>query len=207
MGPDLATVSDVDLLARIVNGEPAAVAALYDRYAGLLAALALRILRDPAECQDILHDVFVLLGERARHYVPERGTVAAWLVTLVRNLSIDRVRRRDRRGAIARDILAHEPRAAEAGADADPETQAVDAAEGARVRTALAALPPAQRATLELAFFSGLSYPEIAARENLPLGTIKSRAARALAALREALESDSGCPEAPSTPIPGQHFG
>jgi RNA polymerase sigma-70 factor, ECF subfamily len=207
MGPDLATVSDVDLLARIVDGDPAAVAQLYDRYAGLLAALALRILRDRAECEDTLHDVFVLLGERARHYVPERGSVAAWLVTLVRNLSIDRMRRRERRGAITRDILAHEPGAAEASAEADPETQVVDAAEGARVRAALAALPPAQRGTLELSFFSGLSYPEIAEKENLPLGTIKSRAARALAALREALEKDSASPRSSTSPIRGQRLG
>jgi RNA polymerase sigma-70 factor (ECF subfamily) len=113
--------------------------------------------------------------------------VTAWLVTLVRNLSIDRVRRRDRRGAIAREVLAHEP--APPAARLDPESRALEAAEVARMRRALATLPPAQRATLELSFFSGLSYPEIAEQENLPLGTIKSRAARALLALREALEA------------------
>ena len=153
-----------------------------------MVALALRIVARPrTEAEDVLHDAFVLEGERAHHYIPERGSVAAWLVTLVRNLSIDRVRRRDRRGAIAREILAHEP--SPAGTSIDPESRAVDAAEVARMRRALDALPPAQRATLELSFFSGLSYPEIAEKENLPLGTIKSRAARALLALREALEA------------------
>jgi RNA polymerase sigma-70 factor (ECF subfamily) len=186
---DQATISDADVLARIVDGDAAAVATLYDRYAGMLLALALRILRDKTECEDMLHDAFILVGERARHYVPERGSVAAWLVTLVRNLSIDRVRRRDRRGAIARDILAHEPGAG--ASSVDPEAHAVGAAEGARVRRALAVLPLAQRATLELCFFSGLSYPEIAEKENLPLGTIKSRAARALGALRDALEKET----------------
>jgi RNA polymerase sigma-70 factor (ECF subfamily) len=145
------------------------------------------VLRERTDAEDVLHDAFVLVGERAHHYAPERGTVVAWLVTLVRNLSIDRRRRRDRRSAIARDILVHESQATSSESERDPESQLVDAAEVARVRRALASLPSLQRATLELSFFSGLSYPEIAARENLPLGTIKSRAARALLALREAL--------------------
>jgi RNA polymerase sigma-70 factor (ECF subfamily) len=69
----------------------------------------------------------------------------------------------------------------------NPEADAIGASERGRVQRALATLPDAQRATLEIAFFEGLSYPEIAAREGVPLGTIKSRAARALAALRAAL--------------------
>jgi RNA polymerase sigma-70 factor (ECF subfamily) len=187
---DLATAPDAELLRRIGDGDPLAVGALYDRYASVLLALALRILRDRAEAEDVVHDAFVLVGDRARQYVAERGAVAAWLVTLVRNLAIDRTRRRDRRGAIARDVLAYEPHAAPATGAADPEAQVAGAAERSRVRRALASLPQAQRATLEVAFFEGLSYPEIAARENVPLGTIKSRAARALAALREALAAE-----------------
>ena len=70
---------------------------------------------------------------------------------------------------------------------ADPESLTADASERGKIRRALGKLPEAQRQTLEVAFYEGLSYPEIAARENVPLGTIKSRAARALAALREAL--------------------
>jgi RNA polymerase sigma-70 factor (ECF subfamily) len=192
MPPDTTTPPDGELLRRIGEGDALAVAALYDRYAGVLMALALRIVRDRAEAEDVLHDAFVLVGDRARQYVPERGTVAAWLVTLVRNLSIDRTRRRDRRGAIARDVLAHDPEAGASASANDPESLVAGAAERARVRRALATLPEAQRATLEIAFFEGLTYPEIAARENVPLGTIKSRAARALAALREALERDKG---------------
>jgi RNA polymerase sigma-70 factor (ECF subfamily) len=193
MGSDLTTTSDGELLRRIGEGDALAVAALYDRYAGVLMALSLRIVRDRAEAEDVLHDAFVLVGDRARQYVAERGTVAAWLVTLVRNLSIDRTRRRDRRGAITRDVLAHDPEVGtSAAASADPETLVITAVERARVRKALATLPDVQRVTLEIAFFEGLTYPEIAARENVPLGTIKSRAARALAALREALDRDKG---------------
>jgi RNA polymerase sigma-70 factor (ECF subfamily) len=188
MNPEPARISDGDLLRRIAGGESLAVAELYDRHGGMLLALAIRVLRDRTEAEDVLHDAFVLVGERAHHYVPERGSVLAWLVTVVRNLSIDRRRRRDRRGAIAREVLVHEHDAGATAAANDPEAQVAGAREVTRVRRALAALPPSQRATLELSFYSGLSYPEIAARENLPLGTIKSRAARALSALREALE-------------------
>ena len=175
--------ADADLIRRVADGDVRAIGELYDRYSPTLFPVALRILRERSEAEDILHDAFVAVSERAGQYTPERGSVIAWLVTLVRNLSIDRVRRRDRRGALAREVLPHEPPASVR----DPERLTSEAAERNKIRRALSTLPEAQRQTLEVAFFEGLSYPEIAARENVPLGTIKSRAARALAALREAL--------------------
>ena len=175
--------ADVDLLRRIAEGDVQAVGQLYDRHAPTLFPIALRILRERSEAEDIIHDAFVAVSERANQYAPERGSVIAWLVTLVRNLAIDRMRRRERRGVLAREVLPHEPPAS----NRDPERLTSEAGERERMRRALAKLPDAQRATLEVAFFEGLSYPEIAAREGVPLGTIKSRAARALAALREAL--------------------
>jgi RNA polymerase sigma-70 factor (ECF subfamily) len=178
--------ADGELLLRIGAGDAGAVGELYDRYAAVLFPLALRIVRDRAEAEDVVHDAFVTVADRASQFAPERGTVVAWLVTLVRNLSIDRTRRRDRRGTLARDVIAHEPRAPVES----PESLTADAAERAKIRRALSSLPDPQRVTLEIAFFEGLTYPEIAARENVPLGTIKSRAARALAALREALEQE-----------------
>jgi RNA polymerase sigma-70 factor (ECF subfamily) len=180
------TRADAELLSLIAGGDVRAVGELYDRYSPTLFPIALRIVRDRSEAEDILHDAFVAVNERASQYAPERGSVIAWLVTLVRNLSIDRTRRRDRRGALARDVLPHEPPASVR----DPERLTSDASEREKIRRALATLPDAQRQTLEVAFFEGLSYPEIAARENVPLGTIKSRAARALAALRDALATE-----------------
>jgi len=175
--------SDEDLLTRIAGGDLDATGDLYDRYNTVLFPLALRIVRDRAEAEDVLHDAFVAVGDRASQYSRDRGTVGAWLVTLVRNLSIDRTRRRDRRGSLARDIIAHEPTAKVA----DPEELTAAAGTRAKVRAALASLPDVQRVTLEVAFFEGLSYPEIAEREGVPLGTIKSRAARAIMSLRDAL--------------------
>ena len=190
MGDADETTTDVELLRRIASGDLGAVAVLYDRHASMLLGLALRIVRDRAEAEDVIHDAFVTVGDRAGQYVVERGAVGAWLVTLVRNLSIDRTRRRDRRGAIARDVIAHDPEARVAATPVDPEAQLGAARERERVRRALAQLPEVQRTTLEIAFFEGLTYQEIAEREGVPLGTIKSRAARALTALREALGTE-----------------
>ncbi len=100
---------DGDLLRRIAGGDLAALGALYDRYASTLFPLALRIVRSREEAEDIVHDAFVTVSDRAAQYSPDRGSVVAWLVTLTRNLAIDRTRRRDRRGNLARDVVAHEP--------------------------------------------------------------------------------------------------
>jgi RNA polymerase sigma-70 factor (ECF subfamily) len=175
---------DIHAMRRICEGDDAAVAELYDRYAAMTLGLALKILRDAQEAEDVVHDAFVAIVERADQYKAERGTVAAWLVTTVRNLALDRTRRKTRRAQITDEELRHEP----AEPVPDPESIAWLLREREAVRRALAQLSAAQRHTLEIAFFEGLSYPEIAERENIPLGTVKSRAARALAALRAALE-------------------
>jgi RNA polymerase sigma-70 factor (ECF subfamily) len=198
--------SDQELIGRIGAGDTQAIGLLYDRYSAMLLPLTIRIVRDRAEAEDVLHDAFLAVSERAGQYSPDRGSVAAWLVTLARNLAIDRTRRRDRRGTLARDVIAHEPVAP----PESPESQTADAYERSKIRRALASLPEAQRSTLEVAFFEGLTYPEIAARENVPLGTIKSRAARALATLRDALAQEGltlealGQRAAPVSPAPTQ---
>ena len=179
----LESSSDAELLVLLSRGDLDGAACLYDRYAPMLLGLSMRIVRDRAEAEDVIHDAFMTMSDRAAQYAPERGSVVAWLVTLVRNLSIDRTRRRERRGVILRRVATDDARPQAP----DPESLLTDATSHAHVRRALAALPDVQRTTLEIAFFEGLSYPEIAAREGVPLGTIKSRAARALAALRASL--------------------
>lgn len=175
---------DIHAMRRICDGDDAAVAELYDRYSAVALGLAIKIVRDPQEAEDVVHDAFVAVVERADQYKAERGTVVAWLVTTVRNLALDRTRRRTRRAQITDEELRHEP----LEPVQDPESLSWAAREREIVRRALETLSPSQRHTLEVAFFEGLSYPEIAERENVPLGTVKSRAARALAALRAALE-------------------
>jgi RNA polymerase sigma-70 factor, ECF subfamily len=181
---------DGEAMRRIREGDEAAIGELYDRYSPVALGMALKIVRDEGEAEDVVHDAFVAVVERADQYRPERGSVVAWLVTTVRNLALDRARRRIRRAQITDDELRHEP----AEPIADPELLSWLGAERRLVRKALDALSPAQRSTLEIAFFEGLSYPEIAERENVPLGTVKSRAARALAALRAVLDGAEPAP-------------
>jgi RNA polymerase sigma-70 factor, ECF subfamily len=176
--------ADLEAMARLQRGDVAAVSVLYEAHGRTAYGLALKIVRDPAEAEDVVQDAFVAVVKRADQYHSARGSVAAWLITAVRNLALDRSRRRTRRHHIVEAGLRHE----EPDAPADPETSLGEFQGHARMREALSALPPAQRETLEIAFFEGLSYPEIAAREGVPLGTVKSRAARALHALKDLLE-------------------
>lgn len=186
-------VTDEHLLAQVAFGDPDAVGWLYDRYAPVLLPVALRILSSLADAEDVIHDAFVSLPERSRHYAVERGSVAAWLIILVRNLSLDRIRRRGVRTAYLRESS----QGSQAVPPSDPEIAADTAEQAERVRRALESLPLVQQVTLRTAFFEGLSYSEIAAREGISLGTVKSRAARALASLREALAAEGVHPFGP----------
>jgi RNA polymerase sigma-70 factor, ECF subfamily len=186
---------DASAMARLLARDYSALAELYDRHAPFVLGVALKIVRDQHDAEDVVHDAFVAVAERAHQFKPDRGSVIAWLVTTVRNLALDRARRRTRRAQITDDELRHEP----GEASTDPEALAWIGQRRVAVLAALDRIPPAQRRTLEIAFFEGLSYPEIAEREGVAVGTIKSRAARALAALRAALEGDleGGDPVAP----------
>jgi RNA polymerase sigma-70 factor (ECF subfamily) len=177
---------DASAMQRIVAGDDSGLEELYDRHAPFVLGVALKILRDRNEAEDVVHDAFVAIVERADQFRPERGTVIAWLVTTVRNLALDRARRRTRRAQITEDELRHEPNEP----ILNPEALTWLEQRRAAVLAALSRVSEAQRRTLEVAFFEGLSYPEIAEREGVPLGTVKSRAARALAALRAALDGD-----------------
>ena len=170
-------------MLRLARGDVASVGALYDRHAAMLLPMALRILADRAQAEDVLQDAFVTVTTRAAQYASDRGSVAVWLGALVRNLSIDRTRRRHRRGSIERHRLAYEIQ----GAVESPDKGVLDAADRDQVRRALESLPDLQRTTLESAFFEGLTYSQIATRECVPLGTVKSRANRAIVAMREAM--------------------
>jgi RNA polymerase sigma-70 factor (ECF subfamily) len=182
--------ADIVVLERLRSGDAGAVADLYDRYRCAALGLAVRIVRDVEEAEDVVHDAFTSVVERAHQYQPERGTVVAWLLTTVRNLAVDRIRRRTRRALIAESELLPETRALLDDRATNPEEDLATSRARVAVRAAMEALPAAQKNTLFVAFFEGLSYPEMAERDNVPLGTIKSRAARAIHALRAALTDE-----------------
>jgi RNA polymerase sigma-70 factor (ECF subfamily) len=177
---------DAELLRRMAAGDKAALAELYDRFSRPLYATALRIVNDPTEAQDLVHDAFIALWEKAAVFEHERGSAFAWAVTLIRNRAIDRVRSRRRRGELLAASLPSDLGYDENPGDgADATATSVDQARA--VRAAVATLPLEQKRALELAFFSGLTQQEIAQKLSAPLGTVKARIRRGLLKLRDAL--------------------
>jgi RNA polymerase sigma-70 factor, ECF subfamily len=167
---------DVALVAAMAQGDRRALADLYRRHAGVLLGLALRLVRERREAEDLLHDVLLEAWRAAKDFDPKRGRVRTWLAIRMRSRALDhlksaRVRRND--GDAGLEVIADEQE------HASPDH--------ARVRTAVAALGAEQRAVVELAYFEGLSCSEIATKISIPIGTVKSRLAAGMQRLREGL--------------------
>lgn len=179
---------EIELVAAMGRGSSDALAALYDRYSPMLMALAVRVLRDPAEAEEILQEAFLQAWRQAKRYDPARSSVVTWLVLLTRSRAIDRLRSRrvvDRTHDQARHGAAlHE-------SPAGPRrVQQMDRRR--RIRAALAELPEEQRQVVEYAYYRGMTQSEIAAETGIPLGTVKTRTLLALRKLRAALREELG---------------
>lgn len=179
--------ADAELVGRMARGDKQACAELYDRLARPLYSVALRILNDPAEAEDIVQDVFVALWEKAGSFEIARGSVFSWAVTLTRNRAIDRLRTRRRRSTLLNESFVDDVPGGHSAAESDTAGEVVLQEETGAVRAALSTLPIEQLRALELAFFSGLTQQEIAARLSEPLGTVKARIRRGLLKLRDTL--------------------
>lgn len=163
------------------RGDSTALGALYDRYGGTVLALCERIVGRGSEAEDVVHDVFLEAWRHAADYDPARGGVKAWLLLRARSRSLD-LRKSAR---VSRQVGGLDDAwLAEVG---DPSRDTSAGADQSRIRQVLSALSPEQREVLLLGYFEGLSSSEIAERVGIPLGTVKSRVAAALAALRNAL--------------------
>jgi RNA polymerase sigma-70 factor (ECF subfamily) len=162
------------LLSRLARGEHAALAEVYDRYAGMVHGLALRILRDATEAEDVVQEAFMQAWRQASRYDQARGSPEAWLCTIARTRALDRLRRRASRREESSEAA---PPASEERA---PDTALA-------VQAALGTLSGDQRRALELAYYEGLTQSEIAQRLGEPLGTVKTRIRSAMMRLREAL--------------------
>lgn len=185
-GSEHTEISDEALFSRVTRGDTAAFAAFYDRHETLLFALALRLLRDPAEAEDVLQEAAVVLWERAPLYDASQGKPVSWAITVLRHKAIDRLRALRRRHDLL-DRAGAEWSVAEGWGEAG-KTAWGERDSGEIVRRTLGQLPGEQRQAIELAFFGGLSQSEVAERLQQPLGTIKARIRRGMLALRDALE-------------------
>jgi len=184
--PDDRAGIDAGILKRMAGGDKGAFAELYDRFSRPLFATAMHILSDSSEAQDIVHDVFLALWEKAALFEPARGSAFSWAVTLTRNRSIDRLRTRRRRAELLEKSFLEDLGYDESSSDVAGE-QAAAGDEAVVVRRAVASLPADQKRAVELAFFSGLTQQEIAERLKEPLGTIKARIRRGLLRLRDSV--------------------
>lgn len=172
---------DIALLRAAAKGDASAVLALYDRHGAALLALALRVLGNRDEAEEVLQDGFVKIWQEAATYDPERAGFRAWACTIVRNRALDVLRRR---GTAARNLEASVETPVPV---TEPDAAAGASEDGARIRAVLVELPEAQRTALELAYFEGLTHVEIAARTSAPLGTVKTRILDGLRKLKSAL--------------------
>jgi RNA polymerase sigma-70 factor (ECF subfamily) len=167
---------DARLVRAMAEGDRQALAALYARHAGLLLGLAVRIVRERREAEDLLHDVFLEAWRAAKDFDPKRGRVRTWLAIRMRSRCLDH----QKSARVSRN-------AGDAGLEVVVDDRAVASPDHGRVREALAGLGDDQREVVELAYFQGLSCSEIAARIAKPIGTVKSRLAAGLSRLREGL--------------------
>ena len=186
--PSLTAASaDTVLLRQIVERRPEALSDLYDRHAPALLALTRRILTGSADAEEVLQEVFLHVWNNAARYDPGRSSVSTWLVLITRSRAIDRLRSRK---VVERvHEAAHQERP---GDHASPEgLESVFVRERRqRVKAELDNLPPEQKQVLEMAFYEGLSQSEIAARTEIPLGTVKTRTLLAMKKLRSTLRSE-----------------
>jgi RNA polymerase sigma-70 factor (ECF subfamily) len=176
--PDLAA-----LLRASARGDQAAFATLYDASAARVHGLVLRVVRDPAQAEEVTQEAYLEIWRTANRFDPAKGSALSWLLTLAHRKAVDRVRsaeaatRRDTAYQSATQPIAH-----------DTTSEAVtDALEARRVRAALTSLTRAQRQAIELAYFGGYTHTEVATMLDLPLGTAKTRIRDGLIRLRDDL--------------------
>lgn len=182
--------TDVELMAGLAAGDIASLEALYDRYSGLVFSVSLRILLDRQLAEDVTQEVFLRLWRRPWAFQPDRGRFLSWLMSVTRNRAIDEQRRLSRRDQRERQGDDPAPELPDERV-ADPAVEVELAERRQAVREAMTQLPDRQREVLELAYFSGLSQTEIAARTGDALGTVKTRVRLGMQKLRTLL-SDLG---------------
>ena len=172
------------LLAQVALGNREAFDALYRGTANRLFGICLRVLTERSEAEDALQDVFTTVWRKASQFDATRASATAWLAMIARNKAIDRLRSMPSRQS--RDSLELAENVADPGAS--PPQQVQTATDRAQLDHCLERLEPRRRSLIRAAFFDGLTYEELAAKIEAPLGSIKSWIRRGLMQLRECLD-------------------
>ena len=178
-------MTDSELILGVIKRERRAFDLFYERYAQIIFNLCVRILKDEAEAQDVLQEIFLQIWREAERFDASRASVKTWLFTIARSRSLDRYRSRKTVTSRLED-------------NAEDQIQQIPGKEDLQsksvmqqyVGNALNRLSPEQRLVLELSYYEGLTQEEISARLNEPLGTIKSRIRAALMKLRSLFSGD-----------------
>jgi RNA polymerase sigma-70 factor, ECF subfamily len=199
-GDDVATVrpragayedrTDNELMALISAGESEALEMLYKRYAASVYQTVLHVVQDRALAEDLVQEVFWRVWRRSSHFAGDHGQVARWLRAVARNVGVDELRRL-RAGPVLIRAEVEQSRMRELADDqADVVASAIKQEQRHLIVSALQQLPIEQRQVIELSYFGGRTYKEIAAALNHPLGTVKTRARRGLQKLKQALAAE-----------------
>jgi RNA polymerase sigma-70 factor (ECF subfamily) len=176
--PDLA-----DLLKSCGRGDQAAFAQLYDATSSRVVGLAVRVVRDPAQAEEVAQEAFLEIWKTSSRFDPAKGSPLGWLLTIVHRKAVDRVRSAE--ASTRRDTTYHQRnQPVEHDSTAEAATASLEAV---RVRQALSSLTPVQREALELAYFGGYTHTEVATMLELPVGTAKTRIRDGLIRLRDTM--------------------
>ena len=178
-------LSDEQLIRQVKQGDVAAYQILYDRHSAQLLGYCVKILNDQAQAEEILQETFWRVWDSANTFNPKRGSFPSWLYRIARNQAIDLLRQR-KVATESLDIQASGEKYLIA--DHDVAETAVLSLQQEQVHSALADLPPEQQNVIDWIYFQGKTRREIAQDENIPFGTINTRAKLALDKLRRALQ-------------------
>ena len=174
-----------ELLGRVAVHDSDALSTLYDLTSDLVYGVALRVIRSPEIAEEVTQEVFLQIWQQASSFDPDRGSAKAWVATLAHRRAVDAVRRsqsaRDREDKVLPDLPTD-----------NVADRAIASDERSRLRAALSSLSDLQYQAIEMAYYEGLTYREVAERLDTPLGTVKSRMRDGLMRLRETFGDDHG---------------
>ena len=181
---DISVLADEELMQLVRAGDAHAFEIVFDRHSGAAFSLAYRMCGRQAMAEDIVQEAFVSLWRSGARYDATRGSVRTWVLSVVRNRTIDAFRRENAKGSrdVSEEGIAERMAAPEL---TDAEVERRD--EARQVRKALVELPPDQRQVIELAYFGGFTHSQIADMLELPSGTVKGRMRLGLTKMRLAL--------------------